>query len=100
MTAIQIISARIGAVTGRGIAANARTIYPRPLLFGLIALLCGANIINIAADLAAMGEALQMLTGGPPHVYAAAFGLFCLVFEVFISYRRYAPYLKGLTLAL
>ncbi|WP_114943439.1 Nramp family divalent metal transporter [Microvirga calopogonii] len=100
MTTIQIVSARIGAVTGRGIAANARAVYPRPLVFGLIALLCGANIINIAADLAAMGEALRMLTGGPPHVYAAAFGLFCLICEVFISYRRYAPYLKGLTLAL
>ncbi|MBA1154992.1 divalent metal cation transporter [Microvirga mediterraneensis] len=100
MTAIQIISARIGAITGRGIAANARTIYPRPLVLGLIALLCGANAINIAADLAAMGEAMQMLIGGPPHLYAAAFGLFCLMLEVFISYRRYAPYLKGLTLAL
>lgn len=100
MAAIQIISARIGAVTGRGIVANARTIYPRPLVLGLVALLCGANIINIAADLAAMGEALQMLIGGPAHVYAAAFGLFCLVLEVFISYRRYAPYLKFLTLVL
>jgi len=100
MAAIQIISARIGAVTGRGIVANARTIYPRSLVLGLVALLCGANIINIAADLAAMGEALRMLIGGPAHVHAAAFGLFCLVFEVFISYRHYAPYLKFLTLVL
>ncbi|MEZ0169096.1 NRAMP family divalent metal transporter [Microvirga sp. TS319] len=100
MAAIQIISARIGAVTGRGIVANARTIYPRPVVLALVALLCGANIINIAADLAAMGEALRMLVGGPPHVYAAVFGLFCLVLEVFISYRRYAPYLKCLTLVL
>ncbi|MGO4388372.1 NRAMP family divalent metal transporter [Microvirga sp. 2YAF29] len=100
MTAIQIISARIGAVTGRGIAANAKIIYSRSLVFALIALLCGANIINIAADLTAMGEALQMLGGGPPHIYAAAFGLLCLTLEIFISYRRYAPYLKSLTLAL
>ncbi|WP_414472798.1 NRAMP family divalent metal transporter [Microvirga sp. M2] len=100
MAAIQIISARIGAVTGRGIVANARTIYPRSLVLALVALLCGANVINIAADLAAMGEALRMLIGGPPHAYAAAFGLFCLVLQVFISYRRYAPYLKFLTLVL
>jgi NRAMP (natural resistance-associated macrophage protein)-like metal ion transporter len=100
MTAIQMISARIGAVTGRGIIANARTIYPRSAVIFLIALLCGANIINIAADLAAMGEALRLLIGGPAHVYAAAFGLLCLILEVFISYRHYAPYLKFLTLAL
>jgi len=100
MVAIQMVSARIGAVTGRGIIANARTLYPRPFVLALVALLCGANVINIAADLAAMGEALRMLIGGSAHIYAAAFGLFCLTLEVFISYRRYAPYLKFLTLVL
>ncbi len=100
MVAIQTISARIGAITGRGIVANARTIYPRSLVVVLVALLCGANIINIAADLAAMGQAVEMLVGGPVHVYSAVLGLFCLLLEVFVSYRRYAPYLKFLTLAL
>nr|WP_035459779.1 divalent metal cation transporter [Microvirga flocculans] len=100
MVAIQTVSARIGAITGRGIVANAWAIYPRPFVLALVALLCAANIVNLAADLAAMGEALRMLAGGPAHVYAAAFGLLCLVLQVFISYRRYAPYLKSLTLVL
>jgi Mn2+/Fe2+ NRAMP family transporter len=63
-------------------------------------LLVVANTINIAADLAAMGAALDLVIGGPSHVYALAFGAFCLAVEVFVPYHNYAGYLKFLTLVL
>src|SRR5579864_4267814 len=65
MAAIQEISARIGRVTGKGIAANLREHYPAPLLHGIVALLVTANFINLGADLGAMGDALRLLIGGP-----------------------------------
>ena len=70
------------------------------MLYALVALLVVANTINIAADLAAMGEALRLVVGGPALVFALAFGLGCLIAEVFIPYHRYAGYLKFLTLVL
>ena len=60
-------------------------------------LLVVANTINIAADIAAMGEAMQLLVGGPPHVYAVLFGVVCLLLQVFLPYQRYVRYLKWLT---
>src|SRR6201996_9332040 len=75
MAAIQEISARIGRVTGHGIAGNIRRYYPPWLLRGIVALLIAANIINLGAGLGAMGEALQLLTGGPPHLYVGVFAL-------------------------
>src|ERR1700745_187700 len=69
MSAIQEISARIGRVTGHGIAGNIRRNYPPWLLRGIVALLLAANIINLGADLGAMGEALRLLIGGPPRLY-------------------------------
>jgi NRAMP (natural resistance-associated macrophage protein)-like metal ion transporter len=100
MTAIQEVAARIGSVTGRGLAANLRHHYPRWLLRVVLALLIVANIINLAADIAAMGSALQLLVGGPEVAYAIAFGVGSLLLEVFVSYRSYAAILKWLTLAL
>ena len=70
------------------------------MLYGLVALLAVANTINIAADLAAMAEALRLVVGGPLFVYTVGFGLACLTAEVFIPYHRYAGYLKFLTLVL
>src|SRR5580704_4081271 len=69
MTAIQEISARVGRVTGRGISANLRQYYPRWLLYLLIALLLFANIINLGADIGAMGAAVSLLIGGPAPIY-------------------------------
>ena len=63
-------------------------------------LLVVANTINIAADLAAMGEALRLVVGGPVLIYALAFGFVCLTAEIFIPYHRYASYLKFLTFIL
>src|SRR5207342_3213980 len=98
--AIQIISATIGWQTRRGLARNLAQQLPAPVLYGLVGLLVVANTINIAADLAAMAEALRLVVGGPVLVYAAGFGVACLAAEVFIPYHRYAGYLKFLTLVL
>jgi NRAMP (natural resistance-associated macrophage protein)-like metal ion transporter len=100
MAAIQIVSARIGYVTRKGLAANIKAAYPRWVALSVVALLVAANTLNIAADLAAMAEALRLLVGGSPHVYAVTFGLFCLVLQVFLPYQRYVRWLKWLTLAL
>jgi NRAMP (natural resistance-associated macrophage protein)-like metal ion transporter len=100
MVGIQLISARIGRVTGHGLASNIGRHFPRPVLYGVVALLVFANTINIAADIAAMGDALQLVVGGPPHVYAVMFGIVCLLLQVFLTYQRYVRYLKWLTLAL
>jgi NRAMP (natural resistance-associated macrophage protein)-like metal ion transporter len=100
MVGIQMVSARIGRVTGHGLAANIRTQFPRPVLYAIVGLLLIANTINIAADIAAMGDALRLLVGGPAQVYAVLFGIVCLVLQVFLTYQRYVRYLKWLTLAL
>jgi NRAMP (natural resistance-associated macrophage protein)-like metal ion transporter len=100
MVGIQLVSARIGRVTGHGLASNIGRNFPRPILYGIVALLVIANTVNIAADIAAMGEALQLVIGGPPHAYAVLFGVTCLLLQVLLSYRRYVRYLKWLTLAL
>lgn len=100
MVAIQVISAKIGRVTGRGLATNIRRHYPGWLLYGIVSLLLIANTINIAADLAAMGDALKLLIGGPVHLYALGFGVVSLLLQIFVPYQRYVRILKWLTLAL
>jgi len=100
MVAIQRISAQIGRTTGKGIAGNIREHYPNWLLQGIVALLVVANTINIGADLGAMGDALELLIGGPRLVYVIVFGAFCAVLEVFVSYKRYVSALRWLTLVL
>jgi Mn2+/Fe2+ NRAMP family transporter len=100
MAAIQIVSARIGYVTRKGLTANIKAAYPRWVVYSVVAMLVAANTLNLAADLAAMAEALRLLVGGSPHVYAVTFGLFCLVLQVFLPYQRYVRWLKWLTLAL
>ena len=100
MVGIQLVSARIGRVTGNGLAANIRQHYSPVLLHGIVGLLLIANTINIAADIGAMGAGLKLLIGGPAHVYAIVFGVLSLLLQIFIPFPRYAPILKGLTLAL
>ena len=100
MAAIQIISACIGWDTRQGLARNIARVLPAWALYPLVASLLVANTINIAADLAAMGEALQLVTGGSALVFAVMFGIACLLAEVLIPYHRYAGYLKLLTLVL
>ncbi|HEV6965765.1 divalent metal cation transporter [Roseateles sp.] len=100
MTAIQIVSARIGYVSGRGLAANMKQAFPRPVLFGLVGLLLAANTLNIAADVAAMAAAVHLLIGGPTQAYALAFGIASVLMQVFLRYESYVRWLKWLTLAL
>jgi NRAMP (natural resistance-associated macrophage protein)-like metal ion transporter len=100
MVAIQIISARIGRVSGRGLATNIRHHYPVWLLYGAVMLLLVANTINIAADLAAMGAAVHLVVGGPTHAYTVGLAVFSLFLQVFVPYKNYVRVLKWLTLAL
>jgi len=100
MIGIQIISARIGRVTGNGLAANIRDNFPKPMLFFIVSLLLVANTINIAADLGAMGDALALIAGGRREIYVVLFALLSLTLQIFIPFPRYAPILKWLTLAL
>ena len=100
MTVIQDVAAQIGSVTGRGIAANLRRHYPRPLLWSAVSLLLFANIVNLGADLSAMGAVMQMLVGGEVVAYTLGFGLLCVLLEIFLNYRRYAAVLKFTTLSL
>ena len=92
MCAIQMVSARIGHVTRKGLTANIRLVFPQWVTLGVAGLLVAANSLNISADIAAMAEALRLLVGGSAQVYAVTFGLLCLVLQVFL--------LKWLTLAL
>jgi NRAMP (natural resistance-associated macrophage protein)-like metal ion transporter len=100
MVGIQMVSARIGCITGRGLAANIKAVFPRPVLFGIVGLLLVANTVNIAADIAAMGQAMSLLVGGSARLYSVLFGLLCLGLQVFLRYEKYVGYLKWLTLAL
>ena len=100
LAVIQFVAAEIGRVTGRGIARNLRRHYPRPILWAAVSLLLIANVVNLGADLSAMGAALQMLIGGSIGRYTVMFGVICVLLEVFLSYRRYASILKWTTLSL
>jgi NRAMP (natural resistance-associated macrophage protein)-like metal ion transporter len=94
MAAIQEISARIGRVTGQGIAGNIRAHYSPWLLRTIVGLLLVANIINLGADLGAMAAALQLLVGGPMGLYVVGFAVGSALLEVFVSYERYVAILK------
>jgi NRAMP (natural resistance-associated macrophage protein)-like metal ion transporter len=98
--AVQMICARIGLVTGRGLAGAVRRHYPRPFLYAACLLLLVANVFNIAADLAGMAESATMLTGIPALVLVPAFGVAVLVLTVYTSYATFAKYLKWLTAVL
>ncbi len=100
MAAIQEVSARIGRVTGQGIAGNIREHFPGWLLQIIVALLLVANIINLGADLGAMGDALGLLLGGPVKLYVVAFAVGCALLEVFLRYENYVRVLKWTAVSL
>jgi NRAMP (natural resistance-associated macrophage protein)-like metal ion transporter len=100
MIAIQIVTARIGAVTGQGLAANLGKAMPAATLYVMVGLLLIANTLNIAADIAAMGEAFRLVAGGPTLIYVVLFGIGCLAAEILVPYHSYSKYLKVLTLVL
>jgi len=101
MAAVQGVCARIGRVTGQGLAANLKEAFPGPWAGLVVGLLFIANAINIGADLAAMGEAAQLVLGwGDGAWHALAFAVISLLLQVFVPYHRYVRVLKWLTLAL
>ena len=94
MVAIQEISARIGRVTGLGIAGNLRRHYPALLSGGIVLLLLSTNLINLGADLGAMGAALKLMIGGPALLYVVLFGMLSAGLQIFTQYARYVSILK------
>jgi len=100
MVGIQLASARIGRITGKGLTGNLAKLCPSWLVVGLVSLLVVANVINLGADLGAMADVLAHLLGGPAAVYAIGFGLLSLGLQVWLPYQRYVGILKWLTLSL
>jgi NRAMP (natural resistance-associated macrophage protein)-like metal ion transporter len=100
MAAIQEISARIGRVSGIGLAGNIRLHYPRPYLFGIVSILLIANIFNIGADIGAMGAAAGLTFPGPPFFFTVLAGTVPVLLQILIPYRIYVKCLKWLTTAL
>jgi Mn2+/Fe2+ NRAMP family transporter len=100
MAAIQLMCADIGRVTGKGIAANIKTAFPPVVLRGVVLLLLVANTLNIAADIAAMGETAELITGFDRHGMTVFFVVITVLLQVFIPYHRYVFFLKWLTLSL
>jgi NRAMP (natural resistance-associated macrophage protein)-like metal ion transporter len=100
MVAVQSVCARIGRVTGHGLAGNMVQIFPRPVVYVLVGLLLAANTINIGADLAAMGAAAELVVGGPAHIYTFLFAVVSLLAVVFVPYHRYVNFLKWTTFSL
>lgn len=100
MAATQEIAARIGSTTGHGIAANLRRHYPRWVLDAVVIALLIANVLNLGADVAAMGDAMRLVVGGPAQFWTVVVATLSLVAEIYLSYPRYSSVLKWLTLSL
>jgi Mn2+/Fe2+ NRAMP family transporter len=100
MAAIQLMCADIGRVTGKGIAANIKKAFPLAVLRGVVLLLLIANTLNIAADIAAMGETAELVTGFDRHGMTGFLVLVTVLLQVFVPYHRYVFFLKWLTLSL
>ncbi len=100
MAAVQLMCARIGLVSGRGLASVLRRFYPRPLLWFACSLVLIANTVNIAADLGGMAQAASMLSGLPSLWFIPFFTIIIIVLLIFASYRTIARIFKWLTLVL
>uniref|UniRef100_E1T5I0 Natural resistance-associated macrophage protein n=1 Tax=Burkholderia sp. (strain CCGE1003) TaxID=640512 RepID=E1T5I0_BURSG len=100
MAAMQLMCAKLGRVTGKGLAANIKDAFPPAVLYAVVALLLVANTLNIAADIAAMGEAAQLVSGIDRHLSTVFFALATLVLQIFVPYHRYVALLKWLTVSL
>ncbi len=100
MIAVQSMCARMGRVTGKGLSANIKIAFPPLVLQVVVFLLLIANTLNIAADVAAMGEVAQLVTGFNRHLMTAFFVFLTLLLQIFVPYHRYVSFLKWLTLSL
>jgi Mn2+/Fe2+ NRAMP family transporter len=100
MAAVQSMCARIGRVTGKGLAANMAAAFPMPVVRSAVLLLLLANTLNIAADIAAMGETAELVLGGDRRLMTVSFALATLCAQVFVPYHRYVVVLRWLTASL
>lgn len=100
MVAVQEISARLGRVTGQGLAAALKQHTPLPLVVALVGLLVVANVINLGADIGAMAEVVRLLFGGPEQLYALGIAVLCASAEIWLAYKKYVRLLKWLTISL
>ena len=100
MAAVQSICARVGRVTGKGLAANIKEAFPPVVVWGVVLLLLVANTLNIAADVAAMGEVAELVTGINRHIMTVVFVFVTLALQILVPYHRYVVFLKWLTLSL
>ena len=100
MAAIQYMCGSIGRVTGKGLAANIKDAFPPIIIRAVVLLLLIANTLNIAADVAAMGEVAELATGFNRHLMTTCFVIGTLLLQIFIPYHRYVRFLKWLTLSL
>src|SRR5579872_3150370 len=100
MAAVQAMCANLGRVTGKGLAANIKSAFPPVVLQGVVLLLLVANVLNIAADVAAMGEVAELVSGIDRHLMTACFVFGTLLLQVFVPYHRYVFFLKWLTVSL
>ncbi|WP_408469608.1 NRAMP family divalent metal transporter [Paraburkholderia nemoris] len=98
--AVQAMCANLGRVTGKGLAANIKSAFPPVVLQGVVLLLLVANVLNIAADVAAMGEVAELVSGIDRHLMTACFVFGTLLLQVFVPYHRYVFFLKWLTVSL
>lgn len=100
MVGIQLASARIGRITGKGLTETFAKLCPRWLVVGLVSLLVLANVINLGADLSAMGDAMHLVAGGRAELYVVAMAAVSLVLQIWLPYARYVRVLRWLTLSL
>jgi NRAMP (natural resistance-associated macrophage protein)-like metal ion transporter len=100
MAAVQLMCARLGLVTGRGLAGVVRLYYPRWILWSACLLLIVANVFNIGADLGGMAEATEMMTGVSSFYWTPIYTVSIILLLFFSSYRRIARIFKWLTLVL
>jgi len=100
MAAVQSICARIGRVTGKGLSENIRATFPGSVALVVVGLLLVANVVNVAADLAAMGEGARLVFGGNKHFYTVGFAVSSLLLQIFVPYHHYVRYLKWITISL
>lgn len=101
MAVVQEMCARIGLVTGRGLAGNIRIYFPRWIIYLCTFLLFGANSLNIGANLGAMAQATQLIYPRLNFEFLVlGFAVFSLALQIFTSYEKYAKYLKWLALVL
>lgn len=100
LLAVQESCARIGAITGKGLAANLKEHYSRPVLYTAVVLVLVANVLNIGADLGAMAATMQLFVDVPYELLAVGFAFGIVALEVGVPYRLYAKILKWLAITL